>query len=176
MIYQRYRKVKILSNKLKSHRLCSKDWCSTIKYFINSNSPSSIPPLEYNDSVVSEDVDKANTLNLFFQSQTIFIENAAILPDIQPVQVDTELDNLVLTQQEVQSVLEILPLGKALGPNGLSNQILLESSVQLSAPYCSLFNQLLSLGVFSASYKEANVFPVPKKGDQSYNYIFIFNY
>ena len=156
-----------LSDKLKSHKLCSKDWWSTIKYFINSNSTSNIPPLEYNNNVVSEDLAKANVLNTFFQSQTILNENGVILPDIQPVQVDTELDKLVLTQQEVQSALEIIPLGKASGPNGLSNRILRELSAQVSAPYCSLFNQSLRLGVFPTSYKEANVCPVPKKGDLS---------
>ena len=156
-----------LSDKLKSHKLCSKDWWSTIKHFINSNSTSNIPPLEYNNNVVSEDLAKANVLNTFFQSQTIMNENGVILPDIQPAQVDTELDKLVLTQQEVQSALEIIPLGKASGPNGLSNRILRELSAQVSAPYCSLFNQSLRLGVFPTSYKEANVCPVPKKGDLS---------
>ena len=107
-----------LSDKLKSHKLCSKDLWSTIKHFIDSNSTSNIPPLEYNNNVVSEDLAKANVLNTFFQSQTILNENGVILPDIQPVQVDTELDKLVLTQQEVQSALEIIPLGKASGPNG----------------------------------------------------------
>ena len=117
-----------LSDKLKSHKLCSKDWWSTIKHFINSNSTSNIPPLEYNNNVVSEDLAKANVLNTFFQSQTILNENGVILPDIQPAQVDTELDKLVLTQQELQSALEIIPLGKASGPNGLSNRILRELS------------------------------------------------
>ena len=156
-----------LSDELESHKLCSKDWWSTIKHFINSNSTSNIPPLEYNNNVVSEDLAKSNVLNTFFQSQTILNENGVILPDIQPAQVDTELDKLVLTQQEVQSALEIIPLGKASGPNGLSNRILRELSAQVSAPYCSLFNQSLRLGVFPTSYKEANVCPVPKKGDLS---------
>ena len=156
-----------LSDKLKSHKLCSKDWWSTMKHFINSNSTSTIPPLEHDDSIYTDDIDKANALNTFFQSQTILNEDGAILPDIQPAQVDTNLDKIVLTQQEVQSVLEILPLGKATGPNGLSNRILRELSSQVSAPYCSLFNQSLRLGVFPSSYKEANVCPVPKKGDLS---------
>ena len=34
-------------------------------------------------------------------------------------------------------------------------------------PYCSLFNQSLNAGCVPSSYKEANVCPVPKKGDLS---------
>ena len=90
-----------------------------------------------------------------------------ILPDIQAAQIDTELDRIVLTPQEVQSVIKILPLGKASGPNIFNNRILRELSSQVSAPYCSLFNQLLRLGLFPNSYKEANVCPMPIKGDLS---------
>ena len=93
----------------------------------------------------TEKIDKANVLNMFFKSQTILNDDGVVLPDIQAAQVDTELDRIILTPQEVQSVIEILPLGKASGPNGLNNRILCELSSQVSAPYCSLFNQSLRL-------------------------------
>ena len=66
---------------------------------------------------------------------------------------------------EVESVLKTLPLAKATGPNGLSNRILRELSKELSIPYCFLFNQSLRAGIVPSSYKEANVCPVPKKGN-----------
>ena len=100
----------------------------------------------------TEEIDKANVLNMFFKSQTILNDDGVVLPDIQAVQVDTELDRVILTPQEVQSVIKILPLGKASGPNGMNNRILRESSSQVSAPYCSLFNQSLQLGLFPNSY------------------------
>ena len=58
-------------------------------------------------------------------------------------------------------------LCKASGPDGISNRILKELSHELSSPYCSLFNQSLRSGIFSSPYKDANVSPVPKKGDLS---------
>ena len=81
--------------------------------------------------------------------------------------VESELNSIVLTTDEVESVLKILLVGKATGPNGLSNRILRELSHELSLPYCSLFNQSLDTGHVPSSYKEANVCPVPKKGDLS---------
>ena len=72
-----------------------------------------------------------------------------------------------LSEFEVESVIKTLVIGKASGPNGLSNRILRELSSELAIPFCSLFNQSLRSGTFPGSYKEANVCPVPKKGDLS---------
>ena len=77
----------------------------------------------------------------------------------------TPLSNIILSPLEVESVLKTLPIAKASGPNGLSNRILRELSEELSIPYCSLFNQSLRAGIVPSSFKEANVCPVPKKGD-----------
>ena len=84
-----------------------------------------------------------------------------------PSTVQTHLQNIVLTPSEVELVLETLSIGKASGPNGLNNRIIRALSHELSYPFCSLFNQSLQTGVVPTSYKEANVRPVPKKGDLS---------
>ena len=99
--------------------------------------------------------------------------NAALpnLPD-NPL-LNSHLDNITLSELEVESVIKTLVIGKASGPNGLSNRILRELSSELAIPFCSLFNQSLRSGTFPGSYKEANVCPVPKKGDLSIvSYIF----
>ena len=68
---------------------------------------------------------------------------------------------------EVKSALQTLKTGKASGPNGLSNRILRELSSELSHPLCCLFNKSLQSGIVPASYKEANVCPIHKKGERS---------
>ena len=40
-------------------------------------------------------------------------------------------------------------------------------SIHNQDPLCSLFNYSLSLGSFPNSWKEANITPIPKKGDLS---------
>ena len=153
--------------KLASNSLSTKDWWSTLKTFISPNKQKSIPPLEHNDTIYSSEHDKANLLNSFFQSQSDLDDRNAPLPAILPTKIESELSRIVLTADEVESILKILPVGKATGPNGLSNRILRELSRELSYPYCSLFNQSLSTGHVPRSFKEANVSPVPKKGDLS---------
>ena len=154
-----------ISTKLTSENLSSKDWWTTLKTFIAPNSKTSIPPLEFNDTIYTEDNDKANVLNSFFQSHTILNEQNAIIPTLPAATVITPPNNIILSPLEVESVLKTFPLVKATGPNGLSNRILRELSKELSIPYCSLFNQSLRAGIVPSSYKEANVCPVPKKSN-----------
>ena len=138
-----------MADRLKSSTLSTKDWWLTLKSFINSNSNSSIPPLEYGNKIYTNESDKANIFNKYFQSQTILDETNAVPPDIAPPDLNSELTNIVLTPLEVESVLKTLTVGKASGPNGLSNRVLKELSVQLSIPFCSLFNQSLQTGFFA---------------------------
>ena len=62
--------------------------------------------------------------NDFFQSQTFLDDQTAILPDLPPSVTCTQLSNIVLLPLEVESVLKTLTIGKASGPNELSNRIL----------------------------------------------------
>ncbi|MES9994334.1 MAG: reverse transcriptase family protein [Candidatus Thiodiazotropha sp.] len=156
-----------IAEKLKSQTLSAKDWWSTLKTFISPNSKSTIPPLECNGNIITDDRDKSNVLNNYFQSQTLLNDQDAILPDLPPSSVESQLQTIVLTPPEVELVLETLPIGKASGPNGLSNRIIRALSHELSYPFCCLFNQSLQTGMVPTSYKEANVCPVPKKGDLS---------
>ena len=79
----------------------------------------------------------------------------------------SHLANIVLNPSEVKSVLKSLATGKATGPNGLNNRVLKELANEISNPLCSLFNYSLSLGSFPAQWKDANISPIPKKGDLS---------
>ena len=157
-----------IADKLLSTTLSVKDWWSTLKTFIIPITKSSIPPLEFNINIYTAECDKANILDMFFQSQTVLNEQNATLPDLPDInRLNSHLESIVLSRTEVESVLKSLAVDKASGPNGLSNRILRELSKELSIPFCSLFNQSLRTGAFPTPYKEANVCPVPNKCDLS---------
>ena len=125
-----------IADKLKCETLSSKDW-STLKTVIAPNSKSTIPPLTYNDNIYSDERDKANILNDYFQSKTLYDDQNAVLPELPPSATYTQLSLIVLTPLEVESVLKTLTIGKAFGPNELSNRILRELC-ELSSPFCFL--------------------------------------
>lgn len=154
-----------ISNKLKSNNLTSRDWWTVLKKVISPTSSSVIPPLESNGSIFTEELDKANILNQFFQSQTFLNEQNATLPALIPYETNSNLSSINLTPVEVHSILSQLPLGKATGPNGLSNRILKELATELSEPLCSLYNMSLRTGTVPSSYKKGNVCAVFKKDD-----------
>lgn len=59
----------------------------------------------------------------YFQSQTILDESNAVLPDLMPSVINSELNAIVLTPLEVESTPKTLTVGQASGPNGLHNRI-----------------------------------------------------
>ena len=89
------------------------------------------------------------------------------VPDVAYYDIVNELSSIILTPAEIEIVLKSLPVGKAVGPDGISNKILRELSVELSLPFCSLFNQSLQTGVFPDCWKISNVCPIPKSGNRS---------
>ena len=73
----------------------------------------------------------------------------------------------------VQSTLKSLSIGKAIGPDSISNRLLKELAVPLSEPLADLFNFSIRSGKDPKLWKEANISPIYKKDDPSIvsNYI-----
>ena len=132
------------------------------KTFIYLNFKSSVPSLQFNDVIYLDDQDKANILNNYFPSQTILDDKDAILPILPSSVLVSQLHSIILTPLQVESILKTLPIGKASGPDGMSNRILCQLAYELSSPLCSLFNESLHTGCLPTSYKEASICPVPK--------------
>ena len=117
-----------LAEKLKSESLTTKDWWSTLKHFISPNIKTTIPPLEFDNYIYTDEHDKANILNNFFRNQTILDETDATLPDQVPHVERPQLSSIVLSPVEVESILKTLTVGKASGPNALNNRVIRENS------------------------------------------------
>ena len=157
----------VIVNKLKSESLTSRDWWSTLKNIISGAHKASIPPLENDGTIFSDDLDKANILNNYFCDQTIIDDKDVELPLIYPYDVESNLSTITFTPADIESVLKVLPLGKATGPDSINNRVLRELATELSIPLCSLFNQSVQTGIFPECWKFANVCPIHKNGDRS---------
>ena len=67
--------------------------------------------------MITDERDKANVLNNYFQSQTFLNDQDAVLPDLPRSSVESQLQSIVITPSEVELVLETLSIGKASGPS-----------------------------------------------------------
>ena len=120
--------------------------------------------MDQDGTIYSEDFDKANVLNDFFCKQTMLNDENVSLPEL-PLFDGVGLSNIVVTCDEVESILKTHPIGKATGPD--NNCILRELAHELSPPLCSLFYQSLILGIVPDVWKEAHGCPIPKCGDRT---------
>ena len=154
-----------MSDISKSENLSSKNWWPILKSFI-SPSNSSIPTLEKDGLIYTGETDKENVLNDFFRDQTLLNDQHAPIPNIEPY-TDSTMSSLSLTPLEVESIMKCLPLGKAVGSDGINNRILRECSRKLSHLLCFLRNHSLSLGIFPEAWKDAMVCAICKKGEMS---------
>ena len=150
-----------LANKLtSSHNLSSKDWWKTLKSFLSTQDKAPPPPLKENDTIYTDDKEKANLLNSNFKTQSDLNDAGKELPHI--IQSNpNNLTQLVTNPTEVKSILETLQTEKASGPDNINNYVLKTCSSELS----QLFNLSLSLSKVPKAWKEANVTPVFKKDD-----------
>ena len=168
----------IIVNNFKFNTISSRDWWTTLKTVIAPNTSTSIPPLQNNDSVSHDDLDKANILNDFFRDQTIIDESNAVLPQVDPYTINSNMYSLHFSPVEIESVLKSQKTGKATGPDGMNNRILRELSKEFAVPFCSLSNQSVETGIFPQCWKVAHVCPIYKNGDRSLpsNYCFSLVY
>ena len=63
--------ISIICLKIKSENLSSYDWWPILKSFISPSSNSSIPTLENDGLIFTDETEKANVLNDFFRDHTI---------------------------------------------------------------------------------------------------------
>ena len=154
----------------------SKIYWKTIHMLLkNDRSTNELPPLHdpFNYFNLAYDAtQKSNVLNKYVCSITKFNDDDAVLPDFQD-RCENILSQVIVTEQEVIDMLCTLNANKAVGPDIISNRMLVSVKEEISKPLCSLFNKSLREKVFPSDWKIAHVIPLFKNGDKSLlsNYI-----
>lgn len=72
--------------------------------------------------------------------------------------------NAPITEQEICSVIQSMPRGKALGPDRFSNEYYQAFSPNLTPHLCKLFNQTIISGAVPAKRLQDTVITIPKPG------------
>ena len=94
--------------------------------------------------MIIEEDDKANLLNSYFANQSRIDDSLSFIPYENQEIVNNSLDSINDMPSDVLDVLKTLKLGKASGPDGINNRILIEADGQLAPHLCDMFNQSLN--------------------------------
>ncbi|KAK6183707.1 hypothetical protein SNE40_011134 [Patella caerulea] len=109
---------------------------------------------------------KSEILNNYFSSITNLSDSRVDLPQFEE-RCTTELSHITVTELEVVDAISTLDANKAVGPDIISNKMLIASTHEVSKPLCMLFNKSLADKCFPIDWKLAHVIPLFKNGDKS---------
>ena len=156
-----------LSTKLRNANIAPKVWWKTLNSIIRGNtSYSEYPPLINNNVEVSDDIEKAELFNNYFNIISSVDDSNARLPQDNFTS-DHNLSDIVITNDDVKDVLSLLNVSKATGPDLINPRLLKEAPDQLCNPLARLFNLSLRKAIFPDVWKIAHLIPVFKSGDRS---------
>ena len=91
----------------------------------------------------------------FIDLEKQFVQNASV-PDITDILING-LEQITITENEVEDILKIFDTSKAIGPDLLIPRLLKEAASMLRYPLCRLLNLSLTLSTFPSVFKYANV-------------------
>ena len=141
-----------------------KIWWRTVKQVLGYAQDTTVPSLRDGNRLIEDSASKAEKFNHFFTSHCNIDTSEANLPDDTRVS-QTVIDNIVISCEEVEDLLKTLNTNKALGPDGISPQILKICAHELAPSLAKIFQLSLHIGEFPEQWKLANVLPLFKKGD-----------
>ena len=128
---------------------------------LGKDAKESIPPLSHNDKVINDPNEKADLFNICFQSQSQLDDTDTNVPTLPA------MNSIHLETQEIHSILKILQVGKACGPDLINNRILREIADSVSPVLTYMFNTSLLTAKVPDVWKQSNVSPVFKKDDKT---------
>jgi hypothetical protein len=127
-----------------------------------------IPSLVVGNHTVTTSIEKAKHFNQYFVEQQT-LPPLAFNQQLPPIYFLTHsrLAHVETTPDEVLNIIKGLDVGKANGPDGISNRLLKESAVSIAPSLAKLFNKSFELAKVPQIWKEANICPIFKKEDKT---------
>ena len=154
-----------LGNKVNDPSTTQKCYWKIINRVMNKCRAPKIPPLLIGNTFILECAEKAKIFNDFFSQQCKLIINNSELPTLDSV-TDKKIENVPVLGNEIISLVRNLNPNKAMGPDGISGQMLLLCDNSVVLPLKIIFQNILKTSVYPDMWKCANVTPVHKKGNK----------
>jgi len=131
---------------------------------------SGIADLKYKEGeetkVADDDKSKANILADFFSS--VFTkEPEGDIPEIDPVHLEFAAEKLIITEENIEKLLQELDTNKSPGPDDIHPYMLKSLATCLKKPLLMIFQSSIDNGTVPQQWKRGNVSAIFKKGDKA---------
>ena len=93
--------------------------------------------------------------------------NDSVLPNLTLL-TTSKFDNVIISSDEIVSLVRHLNKGKANGPDDVSAHMLILCDETIAIPLKLIYEQILATGIFPNIWKSANLTPIYKKGDKQF--------
>ena len=124
-----------------------------------------IPPILVNNKFIINCKDKATLFAELFSQQCKPVTNNSILPIFNFV-TESRFDTLNISDAEIVLLIRKLNAKKASGPDEISSRMLLLCDDTIVPPLRIIFSNILTTGIYTNTWKSANVTPIHKKNDK----------
>ena len=91
--------------------------------------------------------------------------NDSVLPNFTLL-TTSKFENIIISSDEIISLIRNLNKGKANGPDDVSAHMLILCDETIAPPLKLIYEQILATGIFPRIWKSANLTPIHKKGDK----------
>ncbi|CAL4160470.1 unnamed protein product, partial [Meganyctiphanes norvegica] len=115
--------------------------------------------------LVDNDKDICDILGRYFNSVYTAQSNGE-MPDMETL-CEREINEIEVTQEDVQIRLEKLNVTKSCGPDNIHPLVLQKTASATCVPLKLIFNRSLGTGECPDDWRSANVTPIHKKGDRT---------
>ena len=143
-----------------------------IGHFVkNNDNSSSIPQIMDTDDTGQNkfdflDSERSEIFNKYFVSISTVDDNNTQLPGFEQ-KCQSLLIDIECSPDEIETLIKLLNVNKATGPDIISNKMLKSVSEEISVPLSILFNRSFREGKFTQAWIKANVLPLFKQSDKS---------
>ena len=142
-----------------------KSWWSLVGQTMGSSKKSSYPVMVKDGVLYSSDTEKAQAFNDTYLESANTGGDQYDLPFDDTVPGHGSLDNVQVTEKDVEDVLKGINTSKAYGPDNVSPRLVKEAGPSIKKILTRIFNKSLQLSKFPLIWKRANVLPIFKKAE-----------
>lgn len=155
-----------VGQELITHPTGSRSYWRLAKHVQSNFCVPSLPPLRSPDgSLAHQPQEKADLLANLFAANSCIDDCGAVPPEIPHC--GSTMPDIRIRQCDVRTELQSLDVRKASGPDGIPAVVLKKCAAELCPVLTRLYRLSYNSGLVPLSWREANVQPVPKKGDRS---------